>query len=70
MRIILKIIEKEISLTKDIPVMVVRYIDIISYAKGYHVYKNVQIPRLQEQVNGEIEPNNTADNYAAAVKKD
>ena len=41
MRFTLKITEKEISLTKDIPVMVVRYIDIISYAKGYHVYKNV-----------------------------
>ena len=36
-----KILEKEISLTEDIPIIVVTYIDVISYVIGYHVYKNV-----------------------------
>ena len=65
----LKIMEKEIALTEDIPIIVVTYIDVISYVKGYHVYKNVWKPSLQEQVHGEIEPNNPVDKYAVAVKK-
>ena len=71
MEMTLKIIEKEISLTEDIPVIVVTYTDVISYANGYHVYKNVCAPHLQEQVHGEIKPDNPLDNkYAVAVKKD
>ena len=67
----LKIIEKEISLTEDIPIIVVTYIDVISCANGYHVYKNVWTPYLQEHVHGEIEPNNPVDNkYTVAIKKD
>ena len=40
----LKIIEKEISLTEDIPMILVTYIDVICYVKGYHVFKNVWTP--------------------------
>ena len=46
------------------------YIDVISYLKGYHFYKNVWTPPLQEQVHGEIKPNNPVDNYVVAVQKD
>ena len=46
------------------------YIDVISCDKGYHVYKNVWKPRLQEQAYGEIEPNNPVDKYVVVVKKD
>ena len=42
----------------------------ISVVKGYRVYKNLWTPRLQEQVQGGIEHNNSMDKYAAAVKKD
>ena len=41
------------------------YIDVISYIKGC-----VWTPLLQEQLHGEIEPNNSVDKYAVAVKKD
>ena len=45
--------------------------DIVSNIKGYHVYKSVWTPTLQEQVCGEIEPhNNPVDKYAVTVKKD
>ena len=46
------------------------YIDVISYLKGYHVYKNVWTLRLQEQVHGEIKPNNPVDKYVVALQKD
>ena len=66
----LKVIEKDIAETEDIPIVVVTSIDIVSNIKGYHVYKSVWTPTLQEQVYGEIEPHNPVDKYAVAVKKD
>ena len=68
MKMALKVMEKKVSLTEDIPIIVVRYNDVLSYVKGYHVYKNVWTSRLQDQVQGETEPNNGVDKYAVAVK--
>ena len=62
--------EKDIAETEYIPIVVVTSTDIVSNIKGYHVYKIVWTPTLQEQVYGEIEPHNAVDKYAAAVKKD
>ena len=66
----LKAMEKDIAETEDIPIAIVTSIDIVSNIKGYHVYKSVWIPPLQEQGYGEIEPHNPVDKYAVAVKKD
>ena len=64
----LKVMEKKVSLTEDIPIIVVRNNDVLSYVKGYHLYKNVWTSRWQDQVQGETEPNNGVDKYAVAVK--
>ena len=69
MKMALKITKKELALTEDIQIIVVTYIDVIFYVKGYHVYKNVWTPRLQEQVHGEIQLNKHVDKYAVALKK-
>ena len=66
----LKVMEKDIAETEDIPIVVVTSIDIVSNIKRYHVYKSVWTPTLQEQVYGEIEPHNPVDKYAVAFKKD
>ena len=66
----LKVMEKDIAESEDIPIVVVTSIDIASNIKRYHVYKSVWTPTLQEQVYGEIEPHNPVDKYAVAVKKD
>ena len=66
----LKVMEKNIAETEDIPIVVVTSTDIFSNIKGYHVYKSVWTPTPQEQVYGEIEPHNSVDKYAVAVKKD
>ena len=42
----LKVMEKEISITENIPIIVVTYTDVISYVKGYHICKNVWTPHL------------------------
>ena len=67
----LKVMEKDIAETEDIPVVVVTSFDIVSNIKGYHVYKSVWTPTLQEQVvYREIAPHNPIDKYAVAVEKD
>ena len=66
----LNVMEKDIAETEHIPIVVVTSIDIVSNIKGYHVYKSVWTPTLQEQVYGEIQPHNPVDKYAVAVKKD
>ena len=65
----LKVMEKDIAETEDIPIVAVTLTDIVSNIKGYHVYKSVWKPTLQKQVYGEIEPHNSVDKYAAVVKK-
>ena len=66
---VLKVMEKDIAETEDIPIVVVISTDIVSNIKGYHVYKSVWTPTLQEQVYGEIEPHYPVDKYVVAVKK-
>ena len=66
----LKVTEKDTAETEDIPIVFVTSIDIVSNIKGYHVYKSVWTPTLQEQVHGEIQPYNPVDKYTVAVKKD
>ena len=67
---ILNVMEKDIAETEDIPIVLVTSTDIVSNIKGYHVYKSVWTPTLQEQVYGETEPHNPVDKYAVAVEKD
>ena len=42
----LKVMEKDIAETEDIPIVVVTSTDIVSNIKGYHVYKSVWTPTL------------------------
>ena len=69
-KMVLKVMEKDITETEDIPIVVVTFTDIVCNIKGYHVYKSLWTPTLQEQVYGEVEPHNPVDKYAVAVKKD
>ena len=62
--------EKDIAETEVIPIVVVTSTDIVSNIKGYHVYKSVWTPTLQEQVYGEMEPHKPVDKHAVAIKKD
>ena len=40
-----------------------------SYIKGYHEYQKIQTAFLQEELCGEMEPANSGDKYAVAIKK-
>ena len=45
-KMVLKVMEKDIAETEDIPIVVVTSTDIVSNIKGYHVYKSVWTPTL------------------------
>ena len=38
-------------------------------AKGYHVYKNIWKPTVNEELETEMDPNNVMDKYVVCVKK-
>ena len=65
----LKVMEKDIAETEDIPIVVVTSIDIVSNIKGYHVYKSVWTLTLQEQVYGEIKPITLSINMLPPLKR-
>ena len=49
-KMVLKVMEKDIAKTEDIPIVVVTSTDIVSNIKGYHVYKSVRTPTLHKQL--------------------
>ena len=52
-----------------ISVIVKASTEIDSYVKGYHVYKNIWRPTMNEELEAEMEPENVIDKYAVCVKK-
>ena len=52
-----------------IPVIVKASTEIDTYVKGYHIYKNIRKPTVNEELGTEIEPDNVMDKYAVCVKK-
>ena len=43
--------------------------EIDTYVKGYHVYKNIWKPNVNEKLETEMELDNVMDKYAVCVKK-
>ena len=69
MKMALKIGNVFINEDDLIPVIVKASTEIDTYVKGYHVYKNIWNPTVNEQWETEIEPDNVMDKYAVWVKK-
>ena len=42
--------------------------EIDTYVKGYHVYKNIWKPTVNEELETKMEPDNVMDKYAVCVK--
>ena len=60
-----------VSINEDdlIPVIVKASTEIDTYVKGYHVYKNIWKPTVNEELESEMEPDNVMDKYDVCVKK-
>ena len=54
----------------EIKVIVTRNFEMVSYVKGYHVYKTLWNPLIGELLLNEREPDSTMDKYAVCVKKE
>ena len=52
-----------------IPVIVKASTEIDTYVKGYHVYKNIWKPTVNEELETEMEPDNVIDIFAVCVRK-
>ena len=52
-----------------IPAIVKASTEIDTYVKGYHVYKNIWKPTVNEELETKMEPDNVMDKYAVCVKK-
>ena len=52
-----------------IPVIAKASTEIDTYVKGYHVYKNIWKPTVNEELETEMEPDNVMDKYAVCVEK-
>ena len=62
---------KNVFIDEDdlIPVIAKASTEIDTYAKGYHVYKNIWKLTVNEELETEMEPDNVMDKYAVCVKK-
>ena len=54
----------------EIKVIVTRNFEMVSYVKGYHVYKTLWNPLIGEFLSCERGPDNPMDKYAVCVKKE
>ena len=54
----------------EIPIILTTYLEIQTYIKGHHVYKDIWTPEIGEQLKVRIEPGNCVDKFAVCVKKD
>ena len=53
----------------SIPIIITSDTIVKSFVKGYHAYKDLWKPFINEELTTEMEPDNVVDKYAVCVKK-
>ena len=51
-----------------IPIIKEKEYQIESFVMGYHVYRNIWLPKEKDILNTEIEPSNVMDKFAVVIK--
>ena len=64
------IIVEKICFQEEIPIILITSVELGTYIKGHHVYKEIWNPKLGEELNARIEANNLVDKFALCVEKD
>ena len=59
-----------ICFQNKIPIILTTCVEIQTYIKGHHVYKDIWTPEIGEQLKVRIEPDNCVDKCAVCVEKD
>jgi len=65
----LRIGDNFINVCDSIPITVTSDTEIKSFVKGYHAYKELWKPVINDQLTTAMEPDNVVDKYAVCVKK-
>ena len=60
---------KIICIQDELPVTLITSMDLETFIKGHHIYKNIWTPQLDELLEVSTEPDNPVDKFAVAVKK-
>ena len=58
-----------ISIQDELPITLITSMDLETFIKGYHIYKNIWTPQLDELLEVSTESDNPVDKFAVAVKK-
>ena len=59
-----------ICFQKEIPIILTTCLEIQTYIKVHHVYKDIWTSEIGEQLKVRIEPDNCVGKYAVCVEKD
>ena len=59
-----------ICFQNEIPIILTTCLEIQTYIKGHHVYKDIWTPEIEEQLKVRIEPDNCNEKYAVCVEKE
>ena len=61
---------EKICFQEEVPIILITSVELGTYIKGHHVYKEIWNPKLGEELNVRIEANNLVDKFAVCVEKD
>ena len=59
---------EKICLQDELPIVLITALELNTFIKGYHVYKDTWIPKEGEQLDVFMEPDNPKDKFAVCVK--
>ena len=59
---------EKICLQDELPIVLITTLDLKTFIKGYHVYKDIWAPKQGEQLDVLMEPDNRMDKFAVCVK--
>ena len=60
---------QNILIQEELPIILVKHLELDTYIKGHHVYKDIWIPEIGESLDVKMEPNNPVDKYAVCTRK-
>ena len=58
-----------ICIQDELPITLITSMDLKTFIKGHHIYKNIWTSQLDELLEVSTEPDNPVDKFAVAVKK-
>ena len=58
-----------ICIQDELPITLITSMDLETFIKGHHIYKNIWTPQLDQLLEVSTEPSNPVDKFAVAVKK-